>query len=425
METPVPAQRVATRAGDDHGSPRAAVRHARGVIALAAVAAAALGVGCAAPATGTHPQGSTTSSSADQAGSSEVLPNATSPSGRTAEPATPTATPAASIATPAQPAGFQPEVVTAVSESQYWVLGTDGPCNACTTPLIWHTTDGGQTFSSIPAPPAPLGYGYPGSTNSISDLRFADGVDGWAFGPELWATHDDGERWEAINLQGQIGALEPGGGGYVYAVVDLLCPAGGDECPVEVVRSAAASDTWSVVLTLDGESEPPPSLGVHGADVWLLTATGLWRSLDDGASFVQLPSPCSADLGGRIDPVNAAAVWAFCPTGMEGGPWVSTNGGVSFTSAYGTLDWSNGAMVSALSADTAFLTGIGGLDETEDGGVSYRFVPAFGGGSALWVGFTDTSVGYAWVVDQLATGSQLQLWRTGDGGDDWTLVILP
>jgi hypothetical protein len=345
------------------------------------------------------------------------LPSATGPFGKPVAPFTPTPASAA-------PSGFQPWTVTAVSESQYWVLGTDAGCTAC-TPVVWETTDAGQTFSSVPGPPTHVADLSQGTATSVSELRFADGDDGWAFGPGLWATHDDGEHWQSIDLQGEVTDLEPGAGGYVYAVVDLCAMGGNGECPIEVVRSTAASDAWSVVLTVDDASAPPPSLGIHGTDVWLLAATGLWRSLDDGASFDQLPTPCTADLGGRIDPVTASAVWAFCPTGNEGGPWVSTDGGQSFSSAYGNEVWSNAAMVSALSASTAFLTGIGALDETDDGGASYRAVPAFDGSGAWWLGFTDASVGYAWVADQLPGGTQLQLWRTGDGGADWTLVTFP
>lgn len=400
-----------------HGALRAATRHAGGGIALAVVAATALGVGCGARTAATRAGGPPAGASTLQSSSPATPATATGPFGKPAVPSTPTGTPTA-------PAGFQPETVTAVNEAQYWVLGTAGVCTSC-PPLIWHTTDAGQTFTSIPAPPTQFANASQGATTSVSDLRYADGVDGWAFGPGLWATHDDGGQWRSIDLRGDVVDLEPGAGGYVYAVVDL-CALGGGECPVEVVRSEVASDTWSVMLTLDGESEPPPSLGVHGADVWLLGVGGLWRSLDDGASFDQLPTPCSADLGGTVDPVTASVVWAFCPTGLEGGPWVSTDGGAGFRSAYGNEIFSNAGEVAALSASTAFVTDSrDGLVETNDGGASYRTVPAFGGRGAWWLGFTDASVGYAWVADQLPEGTQLQLWRTTDGGAEWTLVNLP
>ncbi|MGO8685752.1 MAG: WD40/YVTN/BNR-like repeat-containing protein [Candidatus Dormibacteria bacterium] len=370
------------------------------VIALVGVAAA----GCGTPSAGAYGPSSPT-----------LLPGAT---GAFAKPLAP------SISLSPAPVGFEPEAVTAVSESEYWVLGTDGVCSGC-TPRIWQTTDAGQTFSPIPAPPAQFANPTQGSATSVSDLRFADSVDGWAFGPGLWATHDDGEAWQSAALPGEVIDLEPGAGGYVYSVVDRCVMGGNGPCPVELMRSTTATDRWSAVLSLQDEGQPPPSLGVHGADVWLLGATGLWRSLDFGATFTQLPTPCSAHLGGRIDPVTATAVWAFCPTGNEGGPLVSTDGGQSFRSAYGGEVWSNAAEIAALSSSTAFLTGIGGLDETVDGGASYGVVPAFGGSAAWWLGFTDASVGYAWVADQLPDTTQLQLWRTDDGGAEWTLVNFP
>ena len=401
-----------------HGALRAATRHARGVTVMSALAAAALGMGCAAQAAGSRTPGRPAGASALQSSSPSTPATATGPFGNPAAPPTPTGTPTA-------PAGFQPEAVTAVSESQYWVLGTDGDCTGCPS-LIWHTTDAGQTFTSIPTPPTQFANASQGMTSSVSDLRYADGVDGWAFGPGLWATHDDGGQWRSIDLQGDVVDLEPAAGGYVYAVVDMCVTGGNGVCPVEVVRGTAASDAWSVVLTLSDEGEPPPSLGVHGADVWLLGVGGLWRSPNDGASFEQLPTPCSADLGGRIDPVTASVVWAFCPTGNEGGPCVSTDSGVTFSGAYGHEMFSNAGEVAALSASTALVTDSSdGLVETDDGGASYRAVPGFGGNPPMWVGLTDTSVGYAWVLDQLPGGTQCQLWRTVDGGAAWTLVTLP
>ena len=261
-------------------------------IALAALAAAAVAAGC-----GTRPAATSAPRPSTGSGVNQSPAPAPSPTGPFGKPVEPVSLPPTSPT----PSGFQPEAVTAVSDSQYWVLGTDGLCSGC-TPLIWHTTDAGQTFSSIPAPPTQFANYSQGTADSVSDLRFADGDDGWAFGPGLWATHDDGEQWQSIGLPGDVTSLEPGAGGYVYAVVDLCAVGGGGACPVEVVRSTAAEDAWSVVLKLDDEGAPAPSLGVHGADVWLLGATGLWRSLDDGATFDELPTPCAAEPGRQHRP---------------------------------------------------------------------------------------------------------------------------
>ena len=37
----------------------------------------------------------------------------------------------------------------------------------------------------------------------MSGIRFLDGVNGWAFGPELWATHDGGKPGPASTTGGQ------------------------------------------------------------------------------------------------------------------------------------------------------------------------------------------------------------------------------
>jgi hypothetical protein len=90
---------------------RAAAGRARGVIALTALVAAALVVGCGVDTAGTRIPGPPTSSSAEQASPSTAPATATGPFGKPAAPSTPSGTPTA-------PAGFQPEAVTAVSESQ-------------------------------------------------------------------------------------------------------------------------------------------------------------------------------------------------------------------------------------------------------------------------------------------------------------------
>src|SRR5258708_32786385 len=51
----------------------------------------------------------------------------------------------------AVPAGFVPLSFTAISESDYWVLGSV-PCTGGRCTAIARTTDGGATFSGIHAP---------------------------------------------------------------------------------------------------------------------------------------------------------------------------------------------------------------------------------------------------------------------------------
>lgn len=321
--------------------------------------------------------------------------------------------------------GFQPLSMTAVSEQEFWVLGTDGFCSSCSATIL-HTQDGGRTFSALPAPPFTFAHDSQSpEPTTVNDLRFADPMNGWAFGPSLWSTHDGGQHWQRLSGFQYLERLEPGGGGYVYAVTDSCgVPLNASVCTVQLHRARATGDAWSVVLQLSMPSGPPPSLGVHGDSVWLMNGAELYGSSDDGMSFAKLKGPCDAGLGGGISPVSATVLWGFCPTGTQGFPWRSTDSGrtVSTGAGAGTSvrGCSNGGMVAPLSASTAFVINCGAsrLVETSDGGSSYHPVSAIAGNEAWWIGFTDPAVGY--VIVPTADAMHSQLWRTSDSGAHWT-----
>ena len=110
------------------------------------------------------------------------------------------------------PAKFIPATVTWVSQTAGYVMGqagTPGTCGAqqnsdiCTSIAITH--DSGQTWAGVNAPLTRAASGLTG----VSGLRFLDGVNGWAYGPELWATHDGGLNWKKKDTGNfQVTALE-------------------------------------------------------------------------------------------------------------------------------------------------------------------------------------------------------------------------
>jgi len=109
---------------------------------------------------------------------SSTAPASPAPTGEPTPPA-PTPTSTASI-----PSGFQPAAISAISESDFWVLGSSG-CGATACPSeILHTTDRGVTFQRIPAPASVFLAGSPSGSGkpAVGALRFADPSDGWAFG---------------------------------------------------------------------------------------------------------------------------------------------------------------------------------------------------------------------------------------------------
>ena len=386
----------------EHFDSDAAGRRARvvhlwaGVAGVAAVAAAigGLAFGLASHRTGPLPAPATSHSPSAPAASSS--PN-------------PSSSPSASAF-----ANFQPVAFSAISESQYWVLGNSGNDQ----PVLLHTLDGGQTFQQIPSPPAALFQA--NGTQSVMGIRFADASDGYVYGSALWATHDGGAHWHQVTIGGSVPQLEPGAGGFVYAIV-RHCPAAGGSCASTVERSIASGDAWSTLALPSHSSGTSEAIGVHGTSLWVMQfGTGkLYVSRDAGASFSAETFPCVPELDGSIDPVSDSVIWAFCPTGMQGGVAVSSDGGHTWMSHQG--GFSNGGIVAGLSATNAFVSDASSaLRVTHNGGASFSTILNWQPTSGFWVGFTDASVGYAVVAGPNASG--MQLWRTTDGGTHWAQV---
>ncbi|MGA8417478.1 MAG: hypothetical protein WB808_12760 [Candidatus Dormiibacterota bacterium] len=325
--------------------------------------------------------------------------------------------------------GFQPQAFTAVSESTFWVLGTNACAASGCVSEIMHTVDGGGSFHRIPAPPTDFLAGNVSTPGPplVSDIRFADLSNGWVFGNTLWATHSGGAAWHQITLGGSllgVDQLEPGANGYVYGVFEICTdPSTATGCVHRLMRSRATSDTWSVI-TPPGNPVGWPRIGVHGDTIWamyFMRSTGLELiSHDDGAVWVRGASACEPDLAGSLDPVTTTVIWAFCATGNSGGPMVSSNGGLAWASGGGIGGlFSNGATVAALSTQHAFLADPGsGLSVTANGGRTYQSIAELN--AAVWVGFTDFEVGYVITHNQVTQASAL--WRTTDAGARWSPV---
>src|SRR5262249_58449627 len=74
--------------------------------------------------------------------------------------------------------------------------------------VLRRTDAGGATWRTGHAPPA---HG-PNGPTGVSQVRFLTRSDGWAFGPQLWATHNAGRTWTQIATGGlRVTALEARG----------------------------------------------------------------------------------------------------------------------------------------------------------------------------------------------------------------------
>ena len=303
----------------------------------------------------------------------------------------------------AVPAGFQPQSFTAISEYSWWLLGT-APCGTGTCTAIVQTTDGGRTFTRIPAPP----------TTHITNVRFADSSDGYAFGPQLWTTHDGGRTWSEPSLGASQLAIADG---YVYAVATLGGPV------ATLMRSQVGFDSWTVAPGLAGRQElanqPVGALWVQGPTVIIQAGARLLISGDQGAHFsrrrgVQGAGDCSYDGG-------PGALWALCSTGMAPDEvLLSHDLGRTFRAA---AQVPNGPINSfaAASGSVAVASGQGPLYRTSNGGRTWKPADAPSGGWT-YLGFTDRTHGVA--IGDFGSGGhqQFQLYYTINAGRSYHLV---
>jgi photosystem II stability/assembly factor-like uncharacterized protein len=321
------------------------------------------------------------------------------------------------------PAGFEAGSVTFVSPAEGFVLGS-APCAKPPCTSIARTTDGGRTWVGIPAPVAP--YGSAGLTG-VSELRFANANDGWAWGPDLWSTHDGGRTWHQLTV--------PGGAGRVYALeaaAGTVHMAVFDGQAFRVATAPVGCDTFAVGLSsasvpVGGGPVPTIQLVLAGRTGWMLEVdrtviggltlvNGTWRPWTPPCLDANGPAMLAASSPTELVAACDQGVWGpATPTGEQ--LWVSHNGGAAFTDA-GAVPGGDAQAVASPSPGTIIVADQSGvLEATFDGGRSWSPVlrPA-AGQQVADLGFTTTSQG---VVVLHAPGQAGLLMMSNDGGRTW------
>ena len=387
------------------------------------------------------------------------------------EPSPPAPSPPADVHRPFPgpvPPDFAPSSVTFVSASRAWVIGQAGVPGSCyngniCTSVAWTSDDGG-TWHGEHAPVA----GAPSGANGVSGIRFLDGTNGWAFGPELWATHDGGSSWHAVDTSGQRVTDLEAAGNRAYA---LFADCSGTDASgfaagctsYTLMTATAGSDDWVPAgsatsdLSTGGAAAGSAALVLTGGAGYLLAPDGSVYSGPIGGAWARAgtapcqPGPAQAS-GLPADALLAATSTghlALACAGSSSGTQVSVSddGGATWTGSQatapgGTPPVSGPASPSAsasasapadLSATgtpmslaaapggTLVLATTNGIYVLPSGASQWQ--PATGaGGSSLpdggfsYAGMTTGSQGVALP----ANTSLHEVWVTSDGGRTWS-----
>lgn len=353
------------------------------------------------------------------------------------------------------PAGFVPVSVTALDPDTFWVLGT-APCGHEPCTSLVRTRDGGRSFAGLPAPVAPLAeiayvpgpipgrhdtregrmvnIGGSGTTTdvSVADVRFADLVNGWAYGGALFATHDGGATWTRLPMPGPVTRLEAG-----HGVAWALAQTGPG---VTLYRAGVAADDWRPVPLPGGPLGSSADLAVVRDTAVVVADTRdeqawAFRVPPQGVP-VAAPVPCRAGAQ-RVLSAAGDHLWLLCQDARGAQLARSADGGRTFTPvpvppgviapAPRTAPLALPPVVGALTWRVALLGAAGRLTRTTDGGATWPGLTLPGLVSsrphpAQWryVGFAGSSTGF--VVQSLP---RQVLWRTPDGGRTWSKVVFP
>ena len=387
-----------------------------------------------------------------------VLPAPTSSNAAGAHSSSPTATGGGSAASssanalhsstapPPVPANFQPTSVTFVSTDAGWVIGQGGTPGHCATQYctsVARTDNAGTTWTGVPAPLT----GAPDGATGVGQIRFLDGEDGWAFGPELFATHDGGQHWTRVGTNGmRVTDLETVGD-RAFALF-ASCSGGGPAFAGQCTRytlysSPASANDWTPVgSSTGGLSGAAASLVLTGTRGYLLAPDGTlyagpvggsapWRPVSRIPCAVGTAQPDGQPAGALLAAANATNLMSACLSAPALGGLQKK---LIFASADGGSSWHRiepvtagpaavapaAGLATSLAASPAGTVVLGtnrGIDVLPAGSTSWQHaaVTDTPAGGFTFVGMTTNTQGVAIPADA-AAGT---VWFTFDGGQTW------
>ncbi|HUC05819.1 MAG TPA: sialidase family protein [Acidimicrobiales bacterium] len=343
------------------------------------------------------------------------------------------------------PGGFEPGSVTFVSQETGFVIGIDSACAAGSCVAVARTTDAGASWVAIPAPIAGFVNRYSSSSTApaVSEVRFADELDGWIFGPSLFATHDGGATWQQVKVSGSVIALETSGG-YVDAVVSP-CSAG-QECSgaLHLMQAPVSGGVFTTVLSgpvVSSSGAVGLALSLHSpagfARLGVTDAPGLadlyaTGNLASTSSWHAFADPCASSAGTGLDDFvapNATDLYSLCSgSGAAGSVQkfvVKTTNGVSHVVGSPPAGGDPEALAATASGTlvVSAASGASWLYRSTDGGATWSTVETENDGGIGFndLGFTTATQGVViHGVPGPPANATSELLMTTDGGATWT-----
>jgi photosystem II stability/assembly factor-like uncharacterized protein len=431
LGVPVPPDAIdRIHAGARRRQQRRTGASALGAVAIIAIAAVAIGVH-------PHDHGSTLAAHKDSSSPSAAALSSSQPASPSGPITSPTVIPSAVASTavvePTAPAVastppvqvFNPVSISAIGINDYWVLGYITADSGPNGISIRKTTDAGQHFTTVGHPAAfvaQMPASVPPDTPTVSDIRFGDTNNGWAYGGNLFVTKDGGTSWSPVTgVPGTVVDLAAASGN-VWAVADNEASGSPSYSLFHATYSTGGTSAWSKVNL---STTSFANVVVIKKSAYLLASTvptqpGIFVTITNGGGAVSSTSgPCTVQSGGVLSVAGDGSLWALCTGGHTTTEFVSTDAGAHWaalqfplvTYSIGGVDSSHAVVYDDTEIDMI----------TPTSSAPVRSAPGSVGSPAVsFIGFTTTKVGF--LIASMQNSTPDQLWRTTDGGQTWNVV---
>ena len=382
------------------------------------------------------------------------------------------------------PGNFQPTSVTFVGNGKGGVIGAvigqagiPGHCATSVCSSLARTLDYGQSWQGVSAPVAPGPTGNVG----VSQIRFANLSDGWAYGPALYETTRSGWPWEqedtfgqrVIDVEAAPADVATGVPARAFAVFGTCSGTGSDyaaNCTsYSLWTSVAGSTTWAQVQVPNGyqqltstssaSSAAPKLIIAGGTTAYLLTPSGevlsgptsggSWRAVGRAPCS---PGPESASGQPTQSPAVPGAATQSASPAVSSGTQGSAGQGYGaefatgtqlllgcqiraaaaqvtlYTSTHGVRWHRAGSLtvsgtptsLASAAAGQAVLTTTGGIDYSANGGRTWQAAKYTGVGAGPPGGFSYVGMTTAAQGVAVPADSALgEIYVTADGGSTW------